>query len=377
MTIYLSSFFALTLGLAYFWLTGFLIRQWEKRTAWTIPATFKPETKVSVLIPARNEAQNILNSLETLLLQQFPFELLEILVVDDHSSDSTAALVREYEHPCLKLLQLSGSASGKKAALAFGIQHATGDLILTTDADCLLPPRWISSFVSYYQENNPVFITAPVVFQSRANALERFQALDMLGTMLITGAGIQSGTIHLSNGANLAYPKAIFEAVDGFTDIDQLASGDDMLLMHKIEAAYPGRIGFLKSPEAVVITPAARGWRAFIQQRLRWATKSGTYRDRRIIAVLGLVFLLCWSIILSPLLVFLWGWTGLWPFLLLFSLKATADYRLLSRAAGYFNRRELMRYFWPSQLLHIAYIALIGLLANLVREYEWKGRNLR
>lgn len=370
-------FAALVVGLIYFYLIHFLLEKWEEIPEWTIPKNFQPRTAVSVLIPARNEAENILHCLESLLRQDFPTHLLEIIVIDDHSTDATVQLVRRLQRSNLRLLQLSGIEHGKKVALAHGIAEANGPLILTTDADCSFSPGWIAAFVSYYEKHDPVFITGPVAFTAAPNALERFQALDMMGTMLITGAGIQSRTIHMSNGANLAYPKSVFESVDGFSGIDHLASGDDMLLMHKIQQAYPGRVTFLKSREATVATPAVQGWKAFLQQRLRWATKSGTYQDWRIIVVLGIVFLLCWGILLSPLLILFYGWPGIWPFLVLFLTKSAADYRLLGRAGKYFEREDLMRYFWQLQWLHIFYIAGIGLLANLVKRYEWKGRRQR
>lgn len=365
------------LGLVYYQLIVFLLRQWERIPVWNIPEGFQPATRVSVLIPARNEADNILNCLEGLLRQDFPSDLLEIIVIDDHSTDATAGLVSGLSTPNLRLLQQSGSAQGKKAALAYGIREASGTLIMTTDADCTHPVDWVAGFVSFCETHQPAFVTGPVVFQAGDSALEQFQALDVLGTMLITGAGIRSRTLHMSNGANLGYPKKIFESVDGFTGIDHLASGDDMLLMHKVRDVDPQGIAFLKSSAAVVSTPAVAHWRAFVQQRLRWATKSGTYRDKKVIIVLGLVFLLCWSILLSPLLVFFYGWPGLLPGLILFSFKSYADYRLLGRAARYFDQPHLLRSFWTSQVLHVLYIAIIGLLANIVKQYEWKGRRQR
>ncbi|MCB0629207.1 MAG: glycosyltransferase [Saprospiraceae bacterium] len=373
----LISLIAFLLGLTYLLLIRFYLREWEKLPIWQLPASFMPTTSVSILIPARNEATRIRNCLEHIRRQNYPPDLLEILVIDDHSSDGTGALVRSLNDPLIHIFSLPEGEEGKKAALAYGIHRSAGKLIITTDADCLVPEQWLSYLVSYYEAHNPVFITAPVNFFAERSALERFQSLDILGTMILTGAGIQSGTLHMSNGANLAYPKTIFEAVGGFTGIDYLASGDDMLLMHKIVQTYPGRLAFLKQPQASVHTSAVSSWRAFFQQRLRWATKSGTYQDWRIIATLSLVFFLCWGILLSPLLVFFWGLSGLLPFLLLLTFKMVADYQLLGRAARFFNRRELMRYFWTSQLFHIIYIALIGLTANLVKQYTWKGRRVQ
>lgn len=368
---------ALLLGLLYIAIIRFLTGQWEKLPAWQIPPAFQPTTRISVLVPARNEAENILSCLQSLSRQDYPSELLEILLIDDHSSDATAERVAQYPITGLRLLQLTDGATGKKAALSYGIQEAAGELILTTDADCVLPPTWVSTFAAYFEEHRPAFITAPVTFSYNTHLLERFQALDMLGTMIVTGAGIRSDTLLLSNGANLAYPRKVFQAVGGFAGIDHLASGDDMLLMHKIAKAFPGRLAFLKSPAAAVRTPAVPGLRAFIRQRLRWATKSNQYQDRRIVLILGFVFLLCWGILLSPVLVFFGGWSGLLPFAILYICKAAADYHLLRTATGFFRERELLRLFWSSQWLHTLYIAVIGLLASMFRTYEWKGRRLR
>lgn len=377
MTIYLISFLALLVGLSYLFLIRFFVARWEDISLWEIPADFKPKTSISILLPARNEEQQISSCLDLLLSQQYPSDLLEVILIDDHSTDQTLANAHTFQHPSLIVLSLPEEQQGKKAALTYGIKQAQGQLIITTDADCQVPPDWVAYHASFFEATNAAFMAAPVQFFKERNALERFQSLDMLGTMLITGAGIQSGAIHMSNGANLAYPKSIFQAVGGFSGIDQLASGDDMLLMHKIAEAYPGQIGFLKNAKAGVRTRAVADWRAFFQQRLRWATKSGTYQDWRIIAVLAMVFFLCWGIILSPLLSIVYGWIGLLPFFLLFFSKILADYQLLNRATHFFNRKDLMQHFFKSQCLHIGYMAVIGLLANVFKQYEWKGRKLR
>jgi cellulose synthase/poly-beta-1,6-N-acetylglucosamine synthase-like glycosyltransferase len=373
----LISIAAFSLGLAYLLLIRFYLRQWAKIPVWEIPSSFVATTSISILIPARNEAENIGHCLHHVLTQTYPSQLLEILVINDHSTDQTAALVRQMSDPLIRLLDLPEGAAGKKAAITYGIGQARGDLIITTDADCTVPENWLQYLVSFYQAYGPVFITAPVNLVGENTALERFQSLDTLGTMILTGAGIQSATLHMSNGANLAYAKSAFEAVGGFSGIDHLASGDDMLLMHKMALAYPGRLAFLKQATAAVHTRAVDNWQDFFQQRLRWGTKSGTYQDRRIIATLALVFFLCWGIFFGPLLVLIWGAAGLIPFLVLLSFKLIADHQLLSRAAHFFQRDDLMKHFAVAQLLHIAYIALVGLAANFVKQYTWKGRRVR
>lgn len=368
----------LSLAIAYLLLIRFYLKGWASLPVWEVPAGWTPRTSVSVIVPARNEAENILPCVRSLLNQSYPAELLEVIVVDDHSEDAALERLSGLSHPSLRVLSLTAEdGEGKKAALRRGIRSARGALILTTDADCIVPTNWLSLMVSYFEKHRPVFLAGPVGFHSEQTAFERFQSLDYLGMMVLTGGGIARRFTHLSNGANLAFSKAAFEAVGGYRGIDHLASGDDLLLMHKLARRYPGRIAFLKNPDAMVLTRPKGSWRAFLRQRLRWATKTSHYQDRRILPVTGLVFLLCMSI---PLALLLTPWLG-WPFLLLFFLllggKSLADHQLLSAATRFFGRPELMRDFWPAQGWHVVYILAVGGLSWVRRSYEWKGRWVR
>lgn len=377
MTVFSISAFALALGLTYVGLIEYCLHHWERLPEWRPPVDYQPGVFISVIVPVRNEAQNIRHCIHSLQEQDYPEHLYEILIIDDHSEDDTSQIIRTMAVENLRLLHLAEAgttAAGKKPAIDYAIQHARGSLLITTDGDCRAPSRWLSCMASYYESHQPAFFTAPVVLQGADTLLERFQALDTLGMMVITGAGIAADIYYSSNGANLGYPREVYRSIGGFAGIDHLASGDDILLMHKIANQYPGRIGFVKSRETTVRTHAAASWRAFWQQRLRWATKSRAYRHWAMKLVLLFIFLLCWAILLSPLLTIAYGWRGLIPFALLFSMKAFADYRLLSRATRYFGYQQLITYFWSALLVHIFYINIVGLGANFFSKYPWKGR---
>jgi cellulose synthase/poly-beta-1,6-N-acetylglucosamine synthase-like glycosyltransferase len=305
---------------------------------------------------------------------------MEILVIDDHSEDDTAALAEAFDDARIRVLRLSDypdlpQQAYKKLALSTAIKEAKGELIVTTDADCYMGAQWLSLLVAYYEEQDAKMIAAPVCMSDEKSLLEKFQALDFCGMMGITGAGVSKGYMLMGNGANIAYPKKIFDAVNGFEGIDHLASGDDMLLMQKIAAAYPGQVHFLKNAEAVVYTQAQASWRAFIQQRLRWASKSSAYPQKGVTLQLAVVYLYCWNMLLSVLLIPFWSfaWTIALGQIL---VKIIVDYLLLGTMTTFFRRPDLMRVFLPSQLLHIAYIVGIGTLGNLVKRYEWKGRRV-
>jgi cellulose synthase/poly-beta-1,6-N-acetylglucosamine synthase-like glycosyltransferase len=375
---------AIVLGLSYRLLIDYFLRQWHKLPVWQSGEPPAGTTKVTVLVPARNEEKTIGACLQSILRQSYPAAQYEVIVIDDHSTDGTSAAVTALNYPNLRLIRLqdhlpsgTNTRSFKKKALEAGVARATGELILTTDADCRVPPDWIALIVACYRQYRPAFIAAPVNFYGETNTLEKFQSLDFLGTMILTGAGIQAGWMHLANGANLAFPKYIFEAVGAYRGVDHLASGDDMLLLHKIAARFPDNIAFLKSAAATVHTRPKPDWPSFLRQRLRWASKSNAYKEWQVTGVQGLVFVLCWSILLSPLLVILFGLKAFGVFLILLFLKVTADYRLLTAACRFFKRPRLIRSFPVSQVFHILYIAVAGLLGNVVKEYEWKGRRVR
>lgn len=382
-----TALIAVPLGLAAFYLFIILryLYGWRMLPEWQIPAGFQPKTKVSILIPARNEAGNILACLESISRQSYPTPLFEVIVLDDHSEDDTFFLVKNFSQTRtnVRIVRLSDfvksgdTQSFKKKAIETGISLATGELIVTTDADCIVQQNWLALLVSFFEKKQAKFIAAPVNFYREKNLLERFQSLDFLGMMCVTGAGIHLRTNQMCNGANLAYPRQVFHEVGGFEGIDHLASGDDMLLMQKIAAHYPAGIYFLKNQNATVFTQAKPDWKSFLSQRLRWATKSASYQDWRVTAILGMVFLFCWAIVLSPLAVVFFGWKMAALAATLFLVKTIADYFFLGEMARYFRRQDLMKSFLASQLLHLAYIVCVGTLANLIKRYEWKGRRVK
>ena len=178
----------------------------------------------------------------------------------------------------------------------------------------------------------------------------------------------------MCNGANLAYSREAFYAVDGFSDIDSIPSGDDMFLMHKIWLRYPESTFFLKSREAIVSTAAETTWKRFVHQRVRWASKADRYDDKRIFWVLLLVYLLNVLFILLALGA-CWNFWWLWLLLILLLIKTLVEYPFVRAVATFFGQGELMVYFAPLQPLHICYTVVIGWLGKF-GSYQWKDRKI-
>lgn len=339
---------------------------------------------LSVLVPARNEAAHITACLNSIVENDYPPEKLEILVLDDHSEDDTAGQAEAFSQKMppgmCRVLRLSEwmplepqHLSFKKMAIQTGIQVAQGTRILCIDADCRLAPGVLRLHGSAGEKMG----IGPVVFDRTKSVLEHFQALDFLGLMGITGAGLQLRWHRMGNGANLSYPKKLFLAVNGFKGSEHLASGDDMFLIQKVAAFDPGLLVYLKNP-AAVYTAAQADLTAFFRQRIRWGSKNKSLPEWQIKAILAQVWLFCWMLLIGTgVWLFHPGW-NLYSGLLVgaWLCKAVSDYFFLREMAMYFHQKHLMPYFWPSFFLHTFYIAAIGSISILAKEYRWKGRKV-
>lgn len=350
-----------------------------------------PVTRISIIIPARNEALNIKACLDSICLQQYPAHLFEVLVVDDHSTDNTANIVSSYAAQNVKLISLQDYVSTtalnsyKKKAIEIAIERSSGELIITTDADSIVPPRWLATIAAFYEKNHSSFIVMPVCFTVSNNFLPVFQSLDFMTLQGITGAAVHKKILSMCNGANLAYTRAAFDKVNGFTDIDTIASGDDMLLMHKIYTAYPAGVHYLRSGDVIVHTAPMHTLKDFFNQRIRWASKADKYDDKRMLPVLMLVYFFNLVLLLLPILALFDHSTLLiinyqlsiyecWLWLLL--LKTVTELFFLYPVAAFFKQVKLLWWFPFMQPFHIVYMVIAGWLGKF-GSYQWKGRNVR
>lgn len=334
-----------------------------------------PSTRLSVIIAARNEEGTIGPLLSALNNQSYPKELFEVIVVDDHSTDKTADVVNQFERIKLVTLNEPGQKSYKKKAIETGILHATGDLIVTTDADCLPGKNWLSTLASFYQKNESVFIAAPVVFHHQNNVLEIFQVMDFLTLQGITAVSVHSKLFGMSNGANMAYSRKTFYEVGGFSGVDNIASGDDMLLMNKIWKKDKQKIHYLLSPHAIVSTFPMQTWRDFLNQRIRWASKAAYYKNSPITIVMLIVYFFN---LLFPILFIAGFWNNTyWVWLIgLWIAKTIIEWPFVYSVAKFYGKQNLMKYFFLFQPLHVLYTIAAGFLGQF-GTYEWKGRKVK
>lgn len=354
----------------------------RERAASRGPRKQSSAAQFCIVIPARNEAANIGPLLDSIFSQRYSANAFEVLVVDDHSTDETAAIAETYAQPNLKVLRLSQHLypddtlnSAKKRALALGILHARHPLIVTTDADCIVPPDWLACLGGAFSDD-AVLVAAPVDFSKGRGVLYLFQSLDFMAMQGITAAAQAMRLGTMSNGANLAFTRIAFEDVDGYNGIDHLASGDDYLLTRKLATHFGhARLRYVLEADAIVRTAAQPSWSSFLQQRIRWASKSGKYNDPRLTAILVLVYAMnVWLLALAVMALF-----GTVAGRLLFAsllVKIVLEIFFLWSVAGFFGKRRELLAFPFLQPLHILYIVLAGFL-GMRGGYRWKGRDVR
>jgi peptide/nickel transport system permease protein len=341
-----------------------------------------PQTKFSIVIPARNEAANIENCIAGILAQNYPSHLFELIVIDDFSEDETANIVGSIalQYNNVRLLRLQDFTKDenivayKKRAIEIAIEQANHPWIVTTDADCSFTNNWLASYDAYIQEHNCVMIAAPVSYKNTGSFLSVFQVLDFISLQGITAAAVGSGSHTLCNGANLCYSKEAFEHVGKFSGIDHLPSGDDMLLMHKMKKSYPEKIGYLYAQDTVVTTAPSATLDLFIQQRIRWSSKALGYQDKIIFWILLLVYLVNFSLLVYlPVNLIETGNINNW--FVFIGCKTLVELPFMYAAAKFFKQQKLLWWFLFMQPFHILYTVVAGWFGTF-GSYKWKGRTV-
>ena len=374
-------------------MVGYVLLLFHYRKSWqSIPDfiisennTPAGETFISVIVAARNEENNIGKLIDVIKTQNYPSHLFELIIVDDHSTDKTADIIKPFLNNQIRLIPLrladKATVAYKKAAIDIGIKNSKGDLIITTDADCIMSENWLSTIAAFYELHHPKMMVMPVVIKNNHSILGRFQTLDFMSLQGITGAAVHQKIHGMCNGANLAYTRKVFDEVNGFEGIDHIASGDDMLLMHKISKKYKNEILFLKSKNVIVETQPETNITGFFNQRIRWASKADKYEDKSLFPVLLLVYLINLLLVVMFIcgMVFNFEFSILnfyFSFFLLLTIKTAAELSFLSPVSRFFGYAKLLWWFPLFQPFHILYTVFAGWMGKF-GSYKWKGRVLK
>lgn len=327
-----------------------------------------PKTGFSIIIPFRNEAENLPLLLDSISKLHYPTALFEVILVDDDSEDGFNVPNSACNIRTIKNKRISNSP--KKDAITTAMQVVNNDWIITTDADCIVNPNWLLTLDNYIQLHHPAMIASAVTYDGKASFLHYFQQLDLtsLQGATIGSFGLRKG--FMCNGANFAYTQSFFHELNGFDGNDKIASGDDVFLLQKAMAKSPEKVHYLKSKNTIVTTKPVEDWKSLFYQRVRWASKTGSYQSNFGIA-LGLVVFGGNISLLFVVCCLLFGKGN--NYLLFFSLlaKLAIDFILIHKTNLFLKTKT--HSFLISSLLYPFFSVSVALY-SLFGQYEWKGR---
>jgi cellulose synthase/poly-beta-1,6-N-acetylglucosamine synthase-like glycosyltransferase len=334
----------------------------------------KSKNNFSIIVPFRNEENDFLNLLNSISKLNYPKNLFEILVINDDSEDNSVAIFNKWQSENLeissRLLQnIRKSNSPKKDAIQTAISQIENEWIITTDADCFVNKNWLLVYDSFIQNNNVEMICGSVSIANKNGFLNYFQFVDLLSLQGTTIGSFGIKKPFICNGANFAYTKKMFLELNGFYGNYKIASGDDVFLLQKAIKFFPKKVTYLKNKEAIVHTNLEESWSKLFQQRVRWASKTGSY-DGVFGKFLAVVVLL---MNLSLLFAFY-----LLPFAfcsLLFILKSTIDLILLNKTNRFLGKQKFIfpvisSLFYPFFCVSVAFYSFFG-------GFEWKKRRFK
>jgi cellulose synthase/poly-beta-1,6-N-acetylglucosamine synthase-like glycosyltransferase len=334
---------------------------------------------VTVLIAARNEEDHIGKCLDSLLDQTYPPDRLQIVVVDDRSADGTAGLLEEYRRRApdrltvLTLATIPPGVSPKKHALGQGMSRARGEIILTTDADCLMGPGWVAALVENFDERTGLVLgmTSYYRLAPPEPGFWGTQALEFISYGIVAASLVGLRFPVHGNANNIGYRRKVYDLAAGFSAHGNIVSGDDDFLIQGIHALGTWDIRYAVGPESQVQTEPPLSLRQFWEQRKRWASKCGFYKPKQA-AFLACIFLY-YALILSFLLVGL----GYWPLLMVglgsFGIKTAMDWLVMRNGLELFGKEELLKHFPSAAVVHIPLI-IAAVIAGTLVGFTWKGQ---
>lgn len=336
------------------------------------PKSLDPQTNFTIIIPFRNEAENLPNLLASFSKLNYPIDMFEVVLVDDDSHEKFQ--ISDFKFQVTIIDNIRISPSPKKDAISTAMKHVKTNWVITTDADCIVPENWLLTFDNYIQENQVSMLAGAVTYDYENSFLHHFQQLDLTSLQGATIGSFGIKKAFMCNGANLAYKKSLFEKLNGFEGNNKIASGDDVFLLQKAANLFPNEVHYLKAKESIVNTKSTPDWKSLFYQRVRWAAKTSSYQSNfgKLSGLIVFFGNLCFVI---GFIFFLFGiWS--WQLLVLFSfLKFAVDFILLY-ITNQFLKNTRIKHLILSSLLYPFFSSTVALY-SLFGSYEWKERRFK
>lgn len=367
--------------LSYLFLMGSFIYGFDKVNTFVLK-DIPPKTKFSIVVPFRNEADNLPILLKSITQLNYPKHLFEVLLVNDESTDESIDLIEQLlakkpfhiiKDNIVIINNIRRTNSPKKDAITVALKHVKFDWIATTDADCKLPKYWLDTFDSHIQQTDSNLLVAPVKLNQARSFFERFQLLEVLS---LQGATIGGFGIHqpfLCNGANLVYKASVFETVNGFKGNSHIASGDDIFLLEKFVKLDKSKVNYMMQEQAIVTTNPQLTFNSLKSQRVRWAAKTSSYKNA-FGKLTGFIVLLMNALLVCLPLLSLLQIITVKTLIYAFSIKCLIDFLLLFKSARFFEQESYLGSYVFSCLLYPFFSVYIAFI-SVFKGYKWKGRD--
>lgn len=323
---------------------------------------------ISVIVAARNEEENIIDCMESLNNLEYPENKIEILIVNDHSTDKTGGLIKEYiaDKEKFKYLESEkeiGSLKGKTNALANAIRITKAEVILTTDADCVVSPTWAKELASYYKPD--VAMVCGYTNQFGDTLFGGMQSTDFIYLLMVAGGVMNLGKPLSCIGNNMSYRKSVYDEIGGYEALPFSVTEDFNLLMamHKLKKY---KIIYPMTPEGMVTSKPCPTWKSLYRQKKRWGV-GGLKSDLAGYSVMTVGAITHLMIVLTPFF-----FTPLSLYLSLF--KIAVDYFALKGVHDKLKLNLPFKHFITFELYFIIYVLALPFIALPSQKVVWKGR---
>ncbi len=322
----------------------------------------------SVIVAARNEEKNILECIISLDKLEYPDGKLEIIIVDDNSTDNTGIIIKEFikdknRFRYLKTSENIGSLRGKTNAISYGINNSIGEIILTTDADCIVKPTWAKSIASYYTED--VGIVCGYTTQKDENSFQGMQAADFIYLLTVAAGGMNLGKPLSAIGNNMSYRRSAYYEVGGYSGIPFSVTEDFKLLM-SIYSLKKYKLIYPLEKETLVVSNPCEDIKSLFWQKKRWGV-GGLDSDFVGYAVMASGFI-------SHLFFFLAPFLGSVNVLVMLIYKITLDYTFIKPVYNKLTIKLKFIHFITFQIYFIIYVLLLPVFLLFGKKVVWKGR---
>jgi cellulose synthase/poly-beta-1,6-N-acetylglucosamine synthase-like glycosyltransferase len=322
----------------------------------------------TIIVAARNEEDNILRTLESLDKLEYPEGKLQIILVDDQSTDSTGKIIDEFiayrsRFQKITTVEYHTKLIGKMRALAYAIKEATGEIILTTDADCEVKPLWAKTVCSHYFDD--VAIVTGVTTQLADNWFGGMQAIDFV-YLLTAGAGTTNLNFPISCiGNNMSYRKSAYDEVGGYEKLPHSVT-EDFTLMNAIYNLKKYKVIFPVESESLVTSVPCRSFKSLLRQKKRWGV-GGLGVPFRGFIIMFWGFMANLFVLLTPFF-----FSSVWLYLVVF--KIALDFFILYPVHIRLGILKNLKYFFHFEIFYLLYVILLPIIVLPNKKVVWKGR---